>query len=293
MIVRTEENAENEKCSSSAYVNCPAMKQHREEIPIQSHCPFLQESLVQYCSASSLTKFIPYSESLLTRCGSDSHQYCDVYLSLADPKSLRSPGASNDPAKEYFVEGIKVPPQLAFSANHMWLDRSDDGLCHVGVDAFLGRVFGQIERLNFVTTKGYNRPTLAFTVRGIDLQLVFPNSLLLTGINSSLRINPEKLNTDPYTHGWMFEGIEDKAQSNNKRSEVEAGLLRGKQALEWMRSELFRIGEFVRQHVQGQPVLMMTDGGELGSDIVHHLTREDISHLYNEFFSPYLNRSKL
>ena len=41
---------------------------------------------MQYCGAAPVAKFVPYSESLLSRCGNDSFRYCELYLAMAHPK---------------------------------------------------------------------------------------------------------------------------------------------------------------------------------------------------------------
>lgn len=144
MIVQTPGHADDEKCSSPAYSSCPAYKRRAPDGPLQSQCFFLQEPLVQYCSAAAVTKFIPYSESPLSRCLSDSHRYCDVYLSMAnpgDPAAAAVPSgrtvACQGELREEWVEGVRVPCWLWYSRNHMWLDLSVDGDYHVGIDGFL------------------------------------------------------------------------------------------------------------------------------------------------------------
>jgi hypothetical protein len=85
MILNHPTQGVHEKCTSSDYVSCPAAKEFHEEFPNLDRCPFLQESLMQYCAAAPVVKYLPYSESILSRCGNDSHFNCEVYRSLADP----------------------------------------------------------------------------------------------------------------------------------------------------------------------------------------------------------------
>ena len=88
MIVRSQGDESNEICSSSAYAACPSVKQRHEELPSQAHCPFLQESLVQYCSGASVVKYVPYSDPSLSRCGTSSHRYCELFLMISHPNLL-------------------------------------------------------------------------------------------------------------------------------------------------------------------------------------------------------------
>ena len=90
---------------------------------------------MQYCGAAPVARFVPYSESLISRCGNDSFRYCELYLGMAHP----APSSVQ-------VDGIPVPDWLQYSANHMWLDVTEDGICHAVIDAFLSRALGTVDR---------------------------------------------------------------------------------------------------------------------------------------------------
>jgi glycine cleavage system H lipoate-binding protein len=294
MIVRLPGQLNEERCSSSEYRNCPAAKQLHEDSPSLDHCPFLHESLVQYCAAASVTKYIPYSEAVLSHCGTESHKYCELFLAIASPEhpSVFETVVNNnvfDNTKTHLVDGVSVPGWLSYSPNHMWMDVSDDGLVHIGVDAFLAKVLGTLERLSFVTTKGTNRPTVVLTVSGVDLQMVFPNPIHITTPNTYLRTNPSKVLTDPYTLGWLFEGTEIRDHSSKKDSLSHEGLVTGKAALAWMQTETSRMSELVHVLSQNRDYhgnILMTDGGGAQRGFVQHLRRDETLNLFNEFFSP-------
>ena len=80
MIADAPGQADREKCSSEDYAACELARQHGMPATMESSCPFLQESQAQYCSAASVTRFIPYSANRASRCGSESHQSCEMYL---------------------------------------------------------------------------------------------------------------------------------------------------------------------------------------------------------------------
>jgi glycine cleavage system H lipoate-binding protein len=298
MIVQTEGDSEPERCSTPKWVECTVAQKHLPELPVQSTCPFLQERLVQYCSTSPVTKFIPYNEAPLSRCKSNSHKYCELYLELAHPDTDAGDAPEIDPGKtggsddsqtQYLV-GIRLPDCLSYAANHMWLDKSEDGTCHIGVDGFLTKVLGGIDRISFVTEKGINRPAAMVTVNGVDLELIFPKHIVLTGSNSYLRAAPEKLTVDPYGAGWLFTGYEPEEDHLQDDFGMEARLYRGAQARRWMQHEVQRLNHFVHEQIQLpslQGKLLMADGGECSGDFLHHLSREEIMNLYNNFFSPY------
>src|SRR5450631_156774 len=73
----------DEKCSSGSHASCPVYQSQPEGLTASGPCPYLRESLMQYCGAASVAKFVPYSESLLSRCGNDGYRYCELYLAMA------------------------------------------------------------------------------------------------------------------------------------------------------------------------------------------------------------------
>ncbi len=282
MIVRTAVHTETERCLSTEFVHCPAAKQFHEDLPTQSRCPFLQESLVQYCSAAAVTKFVPYTESVLSRCGSTRHHYCELFLGMAHPAQSTTKGKDT-------VDGVPVPERLFFSRNHLWLDLSEDGSCHIGVDALFSRVLGKLDKITYLTSSGRVRPSAILSARGMDFQVLFPNPLDLKETNTYLRANPSRLAEDPYGRGWLFEGAEVRGAEKNGNPLTD-GLLTGEEARRWMHDELERVSLFVHdrsaQPVQGG-LTLMNDGGIVATGVIEHLSREDVFRLYTDFFSPY------
>jgi glycine cleavage system H lipoate-binding protein len=263
-----------EKCSSGEYRTCKVFQtQPLEESADRGPCPFLRESLMQYCAAAPVAKLVPYSESLLSRCGNDSFRYCELYLSMARP------GLPSDE-----VEGLAMPERLRYTANHMWLDMGEDGMCHVGVDAFLSRVLGPVDRLTFVQLQGRTRPAAVLTVNGVDLEVMFPNAILLTGCNLYLRANPSRITSEPYTVGWLFEGRPLPQTAEN--------LMEGPAARHWMEQEQRRMNEFL-QREQASRSGTMADGGLFTSGLAHHLDGDRLRVLFQEFFSPYASGKRV
>ena len=300
MITRGPGQQGAERCSSAEYVHCPAAKQHHEETPSTNHCPFLQESLVQYCAASPVTRYIPYSESSISPCGTSSHTYCELYLAIEQPAgSLSDEGPATDtPAdaerlNEQPVDGMKVPGRLSYTSNHLWLDVSADAVFHIGIDAFAARAIGSADRLSFVTQKGIHYPTAVLTVRGVDLQLVFPRQLQVTRTNAYLRTNPAKIFSHPYSLGWLFEGTVDPGSETDRAVPPAVDSVSGASAREWMRSECRRMNalshEFSARPDRSGHV-SMADGGTFAGGLMQELSRDEILHVFNEFFSPFAHR---
>src|SRR5438270_2935617 len=80
--------AAEERCVSADHVHCKAF--HMEPngasaAAADGPCPYLSESLMQYCGAAAVTRFVPFSEASLSRCGAQSFRYCELYSAMAHP----------------------------------------------------------------------------------------------------------------------------------------------------------------------------------------------------------------
>lgn len=263
----------SELCSSPGFARCPVFRAAQQEPASAESCPLLEQSLAQYCAAAPVTKLIPYSEALLSRCGNGGFRYCELF-------SAYMRGPIEDAAA--MVDELAIPPHLAFMPNHMWIDAIGDGSYYIGIDALLARALGPVEALTFVTTGGVQRPTVVATVRGTDFQLVFPRPLLIRNANLYLRANPGRLAADPYATGWLFEVADPPGPSSLDELR---NVLRGAAAVSWMRSEADRVSRFV--HELAEAGGLANDGGQFAPDLLAQLERGTALRLFNEFFSPY------
>jgi glycine cleavage system H lipoate-binding protein len=254
------------RCESAGHTECPVYCERPAAGEDGVRCPFLAASRVQYCAAAAVTKFVPYSETSLSRCGTGGHRYCELYLAMSEP-----------------ADGAKPPDDVLFAPNHMWLDAPGDGACHVGLDAFFARVAGVPERISFVTGKGVARAAAVLTVAGMDIPMVFPNAIEITECNLRLRSRRERVASRPYTLGWLFEGIEP-AGGGARR-----GLIGGRAARAWMEREEYRFTRFLREapRRQSDGLGTMADGGTPAADAIRHLDRDVALRLLHDFFSPH------
>ena len=255
----------NEKCASTAHTSCAVFRQNPDAADDTGACPYLRESLMQYCGAAPVPKMIPYSESLLSRCGGSSYRYCELYLAMAHPEPER-----------HSVDGIALPDWLRYAANHMWLDVGDDGVCHAGIDAFLARVLGRVERISYIWQAGIlRRPAAVLTAGSVDVEVVFPNPMHLTNCNTYLRSDPARLTAEPYTRGWLFEGKPSYDTTEN--------LMEGDAARAWMLEEERHMNEFLQQTSGGH---YAADGGLFAAGLGGVIGREHLLTLCHEFFLP-------
>ncbi|MBZ5575436.1 MAG: hypothetical protein LAP40_02620 [Acidobacteriia bacterium] len=265
LIPLAQATAALEKCASPEHVSCSMYQAQAEQSAEIAACPHLRQSLMQYCAASPVTKFIPYSESLTSRCN-ENFRYCEAYLKMAHPPT--GPGSGDE---------LPAPDWLLYSANHMWLDLAGDNICHAGIDSFLSRVLGKIDAVTYVHQKGRQRPAAVLTVHGIDVDVVFPNPFRLTACNLNLRANPSRIATEPYTSGWLFEGVPG--------PETTAHLRQGAEAREWMSEEARRMNQYLQEFAS-----VSADGGMFSRDLAALLPRAKMLALFHEFFSPFASQ---
>jgi glycine cleavage system H lipoate-binding protein len=263
LIPLAAENRMEDKCSSAEHSSCHVWRQQAEAAGETGGgpCPYLRGALMQYCAAASVAKLVPYSESLLSRCGTDSYLYCDLYRAMANPGLAAAE-----------VDGIEYPERFRYSNNHMWLDVSEDGVCHAGIDGFMSRVLGTVQRIAYVWEKGMHRAAAVLTAAGMDLKVVFPNPFMLTGCNLHLRANADRLTAEPYTRGWLFEG--------QPQAGTQCGLMDGAAARVWMEQEQKRINEYLQQQTG-----CVADGGMFAAGLAGRLDRDQMLGLFYEFFS--------
>jgi glycine cleavage system H lipoate-binding protein len=288
-IARSAAHGEDERCSSPDYVRCPVAPQSRQAHPSPARCPFLVESLVQFCAAAPAPTYIPWSESPLLRCGHDGHRFCELFLSVAG-RGGRGParrGTDAEDAGTGSVDGIAMPGWLYYAPNHMWLDEGDDGLFHLGVDAFLTGLAGSVERLAFLTVKGVAHPAVVLTIGGVDLTLAFPHALKIVSANTRLRSSVQGLVADPYGVGWLFEGKDESTPPRRTGSTpITEGLLRGAAARQWMEGEVRRASLFVHERVLPRRSHgdTLPDGGTVAAGLVSQLDRDETLQLFAELF---------
>jgi glycine cleavage system H lipoate-binding protein len=278
-LARSFATGQGERCTSTDHRTCPALHESREEHPDGSRCPFLRESLVQFCAASPRPTYVPWSDSPDLRCAHDGHRFCELFLAAAggSARGPALPTGDADEARTPVVDGVPVPGWLLFADNHMWLDVGDDGLCHIGVDAFLTRLVGEVERLAFLAVKGEVRPAVVLTVAGVDVTLAFDRRLALVAANTRLRSALDRLVGDPYGLGWLFCARWDGRTG---------GLRRGRGAREWMAAESSRLTAAVHERLlrPRDGVALPADGGRPAPGFLRHLEREDALRLCASFF---------
>ena len=252
MILDGPGASERDRCASPEFIECELVPR---DTPSQERCPHLEDIRVQYCGVSPVTKLVPFSDSELSSCTSNSYRYCDSYLSLARPHA-------------------STPlPHLLYASNHFWLDAEESGLCHIGLDGFLADVSGTVDGVTFATAYGSHCPALSLTIHGVEWPMRFPNPLVIQKVNTRVRSDPSRLTADPYGSGWLFEGYEIPGRTRS-------GLVTGAHAVAWQAEEQQRLNEVIHNaHAPG------CDGGSPVRGVAQLLPRPHMVCLFQHFFS--------
>ena len=273
---------EDQRCLTNKYTSCEAACEHLNGLQELDRCPFLHTAVMSNCSASPAAKPVPKNNSVTSRCNSSAYLYCDTYLKMGNGAN----GRRKKDIDQLIIEGIEVPMHLAYSMNHMWLDAGEDGVIHVGVDAFLARVLGEVEQVQFNFGKNGKKPAVLLRTQGMDLYLVFPGHLEVTETNRLLAKNPRKLLEDPYGGGWLFESIPPPGFPSHPAPV--SGLMGGKMAMDWMRDEITRMNGFIHdlpsRQCEGSERLA-ADGGTFHEGFAQFLDQRDFYYMHNMFFT--------
>jgi glycine cleavage system H lipoate-binding protein len=256
------------RCASPAWRECPWCTEDALHQTAPT-CPLWEESLVQFCAAAPVTRFVPYSEPFLSRCGSAAYRYCELYLDL-----MRAARHASSPANSF-----NAPEDLLFTSNHWWLDAAGDGPCHLGIDAFLARLLGPVERVGFATPHGLARPTVVLTVRGVDFSATFPELLPIAAPNLHLRSDPSRLTTEPYSLGWIYEAMIDAGQ----RRRLRESLLDSAAAARRMEDDARLLNQAIQSRLA--PTLA-ADGGLFAPGLLAAVDREEALVLFNTLCPP-------
>ncbi|MBX7434632.1 glycine cleavage system protein GcvH [Mycobacterium sp. Y57] len=102
----------------------------------------------------------------------------------------------------------EIPAELAYTAEHEWVQRTGDDTVRVGITDFaqaaLGDVvFVQLPDVGTEVTAGDSFGEVESTKSVSDLYS--PLTAKVVAVNGELEANPQLVNSDPYGEGWLVE----------------------------------------------------------------------------------------
>ncbi len=101
---------------------------------------------------------------------------------------------------------FNVPSGLFIGEGHAWVGVHPNGLCQVGVDDFIQKLFGEVDSVEvpdtaFTVLKG--DPLFAIVRNGRRLAVPSPVSGKVVAVNAELHHHPELVNLRPFESGWV------------------------------------------------------------------------------------------
>jgi glycine cleavage system H lipoate-binding protein len=114
------------------------------------------------------------------------------FQKIAVPKMLR-------------LADVQVPEEYAFHPGHTWVHDEGHQNARVGIDAFAGDLFGQIDgievaELNRWVRQGQKLCTITHGEKTVDM--LSPVEGVVISLNHEVLKNPSLIVSDPYRNGW-------------------------------------------------------------------------------------------
>lgn len=178
------------------------------------------------------------------------------------------------------VRGITVPMDLFFHKGHSWFKRNTNQNVLIGLDDFGQRLIGPTDMVEVMKVGKHIKEgePIAILKRGKNsIKLPSPVQGLIVRINPMLKDDPEMVNRAPYSRGWLVEVKPEGAFLSSP------GLLRGGNAVDWMRTEIDRLVAII-SNVHAE-VTCLPDGGEVMGRFSESLDQNTLKRVLDTFFS--------
>jgi glycine cleavage system H protein len=147
-----------------------------------------------------------------------------------------------------------VPEGVRLRTNHTWAKDESEGIVTIGLDEFLAKFLGAVERIAMPSSGGAVDPATQ-SIRLEDgekaITLASPVQGKVVSINQEVLRSPALASTDPYGRGWLM-----KVQTEKK-----AGGMIGAQAMQWLREQAEAAREFFGGREQYGAFALAQDGG--------------------------------
>jgi glycine cleavage system H protein len=140
--------------------------------------------------------------------------------------------------------GFEVPESYSFHPGHTWVHDEGRQNARVGIDAFAGNLFGQVDAieladLNHWVRQGQKLCTMKHGEKKVDM--LSPVEGVLISVNHEVLKNPNLVTEDPYKKGWLCVVKAPELATNTKN------LLQGPIVPAWMQNSITRLGGMMQQ----------------------------------------------
>lgn len=153
---------------------------------------------------------------------------------------------------------INFPHEVALATNHTWLRNNPDGTTTIGVDEFLGRLIGVVEKISLPRTGEKVVPAVAgigMQSRGRALHITAPLAGQVVAANADVLKNPSLLVQDPYGRGWLM-----KVKSHVETASAVEDVLVSR-PIEWLNQQVALLRDFLAMNSPQVQAVVLQEGG--------------------------------
>ncbi len=171
---------------------------------------------------------------------------------------VRSAEAVAEPAEPVLKSFTGFPEDVSLATNHTWLRNNPDGTATIGLDEFLSRLIGVVEKISLPRPGERVVPAVAgigLSSRGRGLKVTTPLSGDVIEANPDVLRDPSLLLRDPYGEGWLMR-VRPRVESAR-----EAEYFLVTRPGEWLHEQLGRLRDFLAMNSQQSPALVLQEGG--------------------------------
>ncbi len=153
---------------------------------------------------------------------------------------------------------IHIPDDISLAVNHTWMRTNRDGTITVGLDEFLSRLVGVIEKISIPDHGIPVSPSAAdisMEAQGRFLRLSPPSAGSIIESNIEVIRNPSLILSDPYGKGWLVRMKSTVDELATSRQYIV------RRPVEWLKEQAALVRDFIVMNaLQGEPVLLQEGG---------------------------------
>lgn len=153
---------------------------------------------------------------------------------------------------------LELPAGVALASNHTWTRKGSDGTLAIGLDEFLYRMIGGLDRILVPAVGADVAPTASnISLRSGDhsLTLAAPVGGTVVAVNTAMLHDPSFYRRSPYESGWLVR-VKPAAPARPGPA-----TMTGKQAMHWLKEQTNIVRDFLYSGIATLQPATMLDGG--------------------------------
>ncbi|MBN1847172.1 MAG: glycine cleavage system protein H [Deltaproteobacteria bacterium] len=174
------------------------------------------------------------------------------------------------------IKGFQIPQGYYFHRGHTWVRMEEGNLVKVGLDDFVLRLLGPLDRIKtplMGKEVKQGRAEIYISRGNHQVRMLSPVSGVVTAINTKLRDAGRLANQHPYTKGWVMAVQADRLRQDLKH------LMIKQETASFIEQQVEKLHQIIEDSVGP----LSADGGYFGDDIFGSLPGVEWEKLVNTF----------